>query len=126
VDNLPPPPGTQPFYIAGQTVSPQVNAAPLYLPNLIAAIIASAGVVVGSIAPWATFLAFSRNAVGGDGTITLILGLVAGAALFAVLTRSGSGEREPRLRELLDPARRTVLVAHENRCVRAFWCVHSD
>jgi hypothetical protein len=31
-------------------------------------------------------------------------------------------EREPRLPELLDSARRTVLVAHDNRCFRAFWC----
>ena len=37
-----------------------------------------------------------------------------------------SAERKARLRELLDPARRTVLVAHDNRCFRAFWCVHFD
>lgn len=61
------------------------NSAPLYLPNLIAALIASVGVVVGSIGPWATFFAMSTNAVGGDGTITLILGIIAGVALFAVL-----------------------------------------
>src|ERR1700737_5019598 len=36
-----------------------------------------------------------------------------------------SGESEPRLPELLDPARRTVLVAHDNRCFRACWCAHS-
>ena len=37
-----------------------------------------------------------------------------------------SAEREPGLPELLDPACRTVLIAHDNRCFRAFWCVHSD
>jgi hypothetical protein len=31
-----------------------------------------------------------------------------------------STERDPRLRELLDPARRRVLVAHDNRCVSGF------
>jgi len=63
----------------------QFNAAPFYLPNLIAAMIASVDVVVGSIGPWITFLALSRNAVGGDGTVTLILGIVSGVALFALL-----------------------------------------
>ena len=37
-----------------------------------------------------------------------------------------SAEREPGLPELLDPACRTVLIAHDNRCFSAFWCVHSD
>lgn len=83
------PAGNQPQWVPGQTVGPaQVNAAPFYLPNLIVAMVASVGVVVGSIGPWITFLALSRNAVGGDGTITLILGIIAGAALFAVLNLS--------------------------------------
>ena len=47
-----------------------VNAAPFYLPNLIAGIAASVGVIVGSIGPWASVLAFTANAVGRDGTIT--------------------------------------------------------
>jgi hypothetical protein len=67
-------------------VPARVNAAPLYLPNLIAALIASVGIVVGSIGPWMVFLAFTRNAMG---TVTapspLIPGIIAGAALFAVL-----------------------------------------
>src|SRR6476661_8685654 len=37
-----------------------------------------------------------------------------------------SAERESRLSELLDPTRRTMLVAPDNRCFGAFWCVHSD
>jgi hypothetical protein len=60
-------------------------SAPLYLPNLIVAMVAAVGVVVGSIGPWVTFLALSVGGVGRDGTITLILGIVAGGALFAVL-----------------------------------------
>jgi hypothetical protein len=57
---------------------------PLYLPNLFAAMIASIGIVVGSIGPWVTFLAMSRGATDGDGIITLILGIVAVGALFVV------------------------------------------
>jgi hypothetical protein len=83
--NVAQPPGNQHFWIPEQTVvPPRVNAAPLYLPNLIAALIESVGIVVGSIGPWMVFLAFTRNAMDGDGTITLILGIIAGAALFAV------------------------------------------
>ncbi len=90
------PAGNHPQWVPEQPVRPaQVNAAPFYLPNLIAAMVASVGVVVGSIGPWITFLALSRNAVGGDGTITLILGIVAGAALFTLLnlgrSRVGKG-----------------------------------
>ena len=35
------------------------------------------------------------------------------------------GKRIPSV-ELLDPARRTMLVAPDNRCFGAFWCVHFD
>jgi hypothetical protein len=63
------PAGNQPQWVPGQTVGPaQLNAAPFYLPNLIVVMVASVGVVVGSIGSWITFLALSRNAFGGDGT----------------------------------------------------------
>jgi hypothetical protein len=71
------------------------TAGPFYLPNLIAGIAASVGVIVGSIGPWASLLAFSKNAIGGDGTITLILGCASGVALFTLLnlgrTNAGLG-----------------------------------
>jgi hypothetical protein len=40
---------------------------PLYLPNLIVALIASVGIVVGSLGPWLTVLMIDRNATDGDG-----------------------------------------------------------
>lgn len=58
---------------------------PLYLPNLIAALIAGVGLVIGSIGPWATFFAMSRGGMDADGILTLILGIAATAALFGVL-----------------------------------------
>ena len=62
MDNFAQLPGNQPFWIPEQMVVPApVDAAPFYLPNLIAAIVASVGVVVGSIGPWITFLALSRQ-----------------------------------------------------------------
>jgi len=60
-----------------------------YLPNLIAALLASVGIVVGSIAPWATFMAFSKNGLEGDGAFTLALGIVSTIALFSILSRGG-------------------------------------
>jgi hypothetical protein len=75
-------------------ILPPVNAAPLYLPNLIAAMVASLGVVVGSIGPWIAFTALSRGNVDGDGMITLTAGIVAGAAftlLNLVRSRVGKG-----------------------------------
>jgi hypothetical protein len=78
--------GSQPQWAPGQTGSgDRDNAAPFYMPNLIAAMLAGVGVVVGSIGPWITFLAMSRNAVDGDGTITLVVGIVSAAALFVLL-----------------------------------------
>lgn len=61
------------------------NASPLYLPNLIAGIAASVGVIVGSIGPWASVLAFTKSAIGADGTYTLVFGAVSGIALFTLL-----------------------------------------
>jgi hypothetical protein len=79
MENVAQPSGSQPYVASEQTTTP-----PLYLPNLIAAMVASVAVVIGSIGPWMTFMAFSRSNVDGDGMITLILGVVAAAALFAV------------------------------------------
>jgi hypothetical protein len=69
--------------------------APLYLPNLIAGIAASVGVIVGSIGPWASVLAFTKNAIGADETYTLVLGAASGIALFTLLNlgRSNAGLR---------------------------------
>ena len=63
----------------------QIKASPFYWPNLIAALVAALGIAVGSIGPWIAFMGISRNAVGNDGTITLILGIAAALALFALL-----------------------------------------
>ncbi|MFD6860322.1 DUF2510 domain-containing protein [Rhodococcus sp. NPDC060090] len=53
-----------------------------YTANLIAALVASGGIVIGSLGPWASFFAFSKSGVDGDGIITLILGVVAAVSLF--------------------------------------------
>ncbi|MDT5187498.1 MAG: hypothetical protein QOI29_5656 [Mycobacterium sp.] len=83
--NVAQPAGSQPFHIPEQTGAPaRVNAAPLYLPNVIAAMVASVAVVIGSLGPWMTFLVFSRSNVDGDGMFTLALGMVSGVALFAL------------------------------------------
>jgi hypothetical protein len=58
--------------------------APLYLPNLIAALVASAGIVIGSLGPWLTFLVFDRSNTDRDGKYTLVAGILATAALFVV------------------------------------------
>ncbi len=69
--------------------------APLHLPNLIAGIAASVGVIVGSIGPWASVLAFTKSPIGADGTYTLVLGIASGIALFTFLNlgRSNAGLR---------------------------------
>jgi hypothetical protein len=56
-----------------------------YLPNLIAALVAAVGIVVGSIGPWITVLGLDRSNTDGDGILTLMLGAAAAAMLFAVL-----------------------------------------
>ncbi len=71
------------------------TGSPFYLPNLIAGIAASVGVIVGSIGPWASVLAFTKNAIGADETYTLVLGAGCGIALFTLwnLGRSNAGLR---------------------------------
>ncbi len=68
--------------------------APLVV-NLIAGIAASVGVVVGSIGPWTSILAFTENAIGADGTYTLVFGAASGIALFTLLNlgRANAGLR---------------------------------
>jgi hypothetical protein len=73
---------------------------PLYLPYLIASLVASAGIVIGSFGPWATLLVFNRTATDGDGMLTLVLGLIAAAALFVVLHLGRSGARTAGMRAL--------------------------
>ncbi len=45
--------------VASSTTSP--------LPHLIAALVASIGIVTGSIGPWSSWLVFSENGLAGDG-----------------------------------------------------------
>ncbi|WP_418345935.1 DUF2510 domain-containing protein [Rhodococcus pyridinivorans] len=76
-----------PAQIAGSGQPP--TSTTNYLPNLIAAIAASVGIVIGSIGPWATFMAVSKNGIDGDGAVTLVLGIVSAIALFSILARGG-------------------------------------
>jgi len=68
--------------------SPPLSAAPYYLPNLILALVASVGIIVGSIGPWLHLLMVnSINGLGVNGwtLVTLILGALSGIALFTQL-----------------------------------------
>ena len=70
----------------------QLDASPYYLPNLVAAMVASVGVVVGSVGPWATVAELlTKNGAWLHGTITLVLGAVAGITSFIVLNRARAG-----------------------------------
>jgi uncharacterized metal-binding protein len=73
---------------------------PLYLPNLIVALIASVGIVIGSLGPWLTFLMIDRNATDGDGIFTLVMGLIAAATLFVVLNLGRSRTKTNVMRRL--------------------------
>ena len=77
--------GAQPYGPYGGPPAAEPQLPPLYLPTLIAAMVASVGIVIGSLGPWLTFLVFDRTATDGDGAITLVLGIIATAALFVVL-----------------------------------------
>ncbi|MEB4208740.1 hypothetical protein [Mycobacterium sp. 94-17] len=62
-----------------------LSTAPFYLPNLIAAIVAGVGIVVGSIGTWASLGPLSLGGMdfrGDWGLVTLILGAIAAVALF--------------------------------------------
>ncbi len=60
-----------------------------YMPNLIGALAASVGIVIGSIGPWVSFMAMSKNGISGDGAVTLVLGIVSMIAMFSILSRGG-------------------------------------
>ena len=67
---------------------PPLSAVPYHLRNLIAAIVANVGVVVGSLGPWAHLLTVSSiNGLGVSGwtLVGLLLGAVSGIALCAQL-----------------------------------------
>lgn len=78
------------------STQPPLNAAPLYLPNLIAGIVAAIGIVGGSIGTWASvvgeFPLGGMDIPGNWGVITLILGAICAIASFAQLNwgRTGS------------------------------------
>jgi hypothetical protein len=81
----PPIPPTPPSPPSGwYPPAPAPGPSTLYLPNLIVAMVASVGIVIGSLGPWLTFLVFNRTAADGDGAITLVLGIVALVVLFAI------------------------------------------
>ncbi len=69
---------------AGSSASPPL-AQPYYLPTLIAAIAASAGVIIGSLGTWAHFMVFSIGGLDFSnwGVATLILGCISVAGLSA-------------------------------------------
>lgn len=75
----------------------QVKASPFYWPNLIAALVASVSIIVGSIGPWVAFMGMTKNAIGGDANITLGLGIVAALALFALLNFGRTEVRSKRM-----------------------------
>ena len=87
---------------------PSTAPSTLYLPNLIVAMVASVGVVIGSLGPWLTFLAFDRTATDGDGMLTLGLGIASAVALFVILNLGRTGEKIRLIRAL---GRFTVLAA---------------
>jgi len=95
------PPAPTPWYPPLPAPAPELPT--LYLPNLIVAMIASVGLVIGSLGPWMTFLVFDRTDTDGDGAITLMLGLVSAVALFVVFnlgrsqTKTGLMKRLSRL-----------------------------
>ena len=69
-----------------------LSASPYYLPNLVVAMVAGVGVVVGSVGPWATVAELlTKNGAWLHGTITLVLGAVAGIASFTLLNRARAG-----------------------------------
>ena len=79
---------------------PSTAPSTLYQPNLIAAMIASVGVVIGSLGPWLTFLAFDRTNTDGDGMLTLGLGVASAVALFTILNLGRNGEKVRLIRVL--------------------------
>ncbi len=70
----------------------KLDVGPYYLPNLIAAIAASVGIIVGSAAPWASVLVVLTLSGGWfHGTPTLVIGAISAVALFTLLNRGRAG-----------------------------------
>jgi hypothetical protein len=80
---------TPPWPPGSSVDDPPLSGVPLYLPNLIAAIVASVGIIIGSIGTWA--VGDETAGLGGMdvpdswGVITLSLGAASAIALFAQL-----------------------------------------
>ena len=84
-----PPSGPQMWdYPTGPVPVPKASSSP----SSIAALIASVAIMVGSLGPWLTFMAFERGAIDGDGAYTLGMGAIATASMLVVLCK-------PRLKE---------------------------
>lgn len=75
--------GTETYPVAG----PPLGDSPFYLPNLIAAIVASVGIVVGSVGTWASLDTLSSGGLEFHpwGPVTLALGAASAIALFVQL-----------------------------------------
>jgi hypothetical protein len=84
--------------------APAPELPPLYLPNLIAALVASVGIVIGSLGPWMTILFVDRTATDGDGAITLVLGIISAVALFVVFNLGRSRTKTSRMARLSNVA----------------------
>ncbi|MCK8671549.1 hypothetical protein M1M07_10510 [Rhodococcus sp. HM1] len=46
--------------------------------------------MIGSVGPWASFLALSTHGIEGDGAVTLVLGALAAAALISIVRGGGT------------------------------------
>lgn len=69
---------------------PPLRDSPFYLPNMIAAIVASVGIIVGAVGSWASVLAVSLGGleVKPWGMATLVLGAASVIALFVLVNLS--------------------------------------
>ncbi|WP_161996016.1 hypothetical protein [Rhodococcus sp. YH1] len=61
-----------------------------YLPAVLVSLVASVGVMIGSVGPWVSFLALSTHGIEGDGAVTLVLGALAAATLVSVVRGGGT------------------------------------
>jgi hypothetical protein len=81
--------GTPPWHSGASVDYPALSGVPFYLPNLIAAIVAGIGIVIGSIGTWVVVNG-TADLGGMDvpdkwGVVTLILGALSSLLLFAQL-----------------------------------------
>ena len=60
-------------------------------PAFTVSIVALAGLVLGSVTPWATTVLATKNGLQGDGVLTLILAVIIGVALLSYRSRPTSG-----------------------------------